>query len=475
MASARTFLSTHNGHGCLRGRWLPLACVSIFLTACSYDLPLPVEWPDTRPERQTVPQTPIPEATTRAIDIEQIPVGVQEQYGITGEFAREQKVLSSTLPEGVYPRRIALLLPLSSPLGRAAEAFQRGFMEAQQRSPQRVEVRVYDTGAEHELASLYYLSAINDGYDMAVGPFGKKSVDALLQSENMAIPALLIGQLPNDRFVANAWGLSLSPEYEARVAAERALAQGYTSAAVLHRNNGWGLRIAEAFNQAFQAGGGQVVSQNRFQPGANQASTTIQRLLGLDQSERRHKQLTSALGRSLGFSASRRSDVDVIFYAGNANEARSIVPQLKFFRAHDLPVLATSSAFSGRVEPVTDADLAGLSFPDLPWMLNGLSTGAAGGAQRLQSQARGLPYGGSALDRLYALGKTAFSVIPQVNALTRDSQAQHYGSEMAVRADDWGNLQPILQWAHYSSNGIRVEGGRLHVPANTLPKASQLN
>ncbi len=492
----------------LTRRLLTIVAICSFLSACVSDQTyLPVEPGDVT---ASTPETPAGEqgATTQPLLIEEIIVDASNP---DGSWSRQQRLDNSQLVGGSHPAQIALLLPLTSPLGHAAEAFQRGFMDAHNRSYSRTSIHIYDTGSEHDLAALYYLSAINDGHQFVVGPLGKQAVDSLLIQQELLSPTLLIGQVPTDRVIANAWGISLSPEDEARAVARKALSSGLSHAAVLHRNNQWGSRISLAFRDAFEAEGGIVVSENRFQPGAGDSGSAIKHLLALNESEARHQALSNLLGHKLKFDSRRRTDMDFVFFAGNSKEARRVVPQLKFYRAHDLPVYGTSSVFSGKSDPVSDADLAGLIFPDIPWMLTGLdsesysapkpsqasaqpatdpsaptplsaplsaegrtmlgldpatmpqaatpgqTTPVPGSAPSLRSQSRELPYGGSPLDRLYALGQTAFDVIPHIASLTADPSINYPGKSMTVQVDDAGNLIRQFAWAQFTTKGIRVE------------------
>jgi len=397
---------------------------------------------------------------------------------------------------GISSQQIALLLPTTSKLGRAAEAFKAGFDAAIVEDGRFDRSRVYDIGNEPDLVGLYYQSAINDGADFIIGPLGRTGAHAMLthlrNTSNPGVSTLVLGELTaEDNGIENVWGLSLSPEQDADAIAERAISQGMRSALVLQKNNDWGTRLGDAFTRAFEAKGGTVIGHQRFQPDSTDHSYEVKKLLNIGRSEVRHKQLQNMLETNLKFSVRRRNDVDFIFLAGNTRDARRIIPLAKFYRAHDLPIYATSSAFNGKFNKLTDEDLAGLSFSDLPWLLNKqidmqlrektrivtekkekeqAKTRALALAQGLPDPfpplpeeqevipdtVENLPYTSATLNRLYALGFAAFEAIPQLSYLQSDEWYHFDTQSMSLNMDEYRNLRHRVAWGKYVADGIRI-------------------
>jgi hypothetical protein len=81
------------------------------------------------------------------------------------------------------------------------------------------------------------------------------------------------------------------------------------------------------------------------------------------------------------FTPRRRADIDFIFIAARAPQARLIAAQFRFYRADDLPIYATSSAYDGTV----DLDVRGLRFCDVPAVVNGNTAGRAVDLVRLDA------------------------------------------------------------------------------------------
>jgi len=390
-------------------------------------------------------------------------------------------------------QQIALLLPLTSRLGQAAEAFKAGFDTAIEKSGARTNYQIYDIGAESALTGFYYQSAINDGADFVIGPLGRGGVQSLLgYLQETSVPdvsTMVLGDLDSSsNAIPNLWGLSLSPEQDAAAVAERAIAQGFRSALIMEKSNPWGQRLGQAFVREFEFRGGVVSGRQTFESGQADHTAEVKKLLNISSSEKRHKRLQSVLGQKLKFSVRRRNDVDFIFLAGNAQDARYIIPLAKFYRAHDLPVFATSSVFNGKFNKLRDEDLKDLQFTDLPWLLDGQLKLQAGDAARLKAladakvapgepqqenvitrsdirqnnpgntgTAAALPYSSATLNRLYALGISAYQAIPQLSYLQADNWYRFDTDTLSLTMDSSRNLRHRVAWGKYGANGISIK------------------
>ncbi len=383
------------------------------------------------------------------------------------------------------PSNLALLLPITSRLGPAAQAFKEGFFDAEKQATGQNLTRLYDTGAEANLSPLYYQSAVGDGADFIVGPLGRKAVQALHSQANLAVPTLLIGLLPEYSAHANTWGISLSPEQDAQAIAEQAIQSGLQTAAILRKSNAWGERVSAAFVQAFTALGGQISAEQSFAGNDEASNEAVKGLLAIFDSERRHQQLQALVGTNLQYNAQRRSDIDFVFMAGNAKDARRLVPLLKFYQGQDLPLMATSSVYSGQFDKFKDGDLEGLSFVDLPWLLGQPSfndptlveTNSATvdeqapstdaviepeienqlAATLAASRTNNLRYGGSALDRIYALGYAAYEAIGQLGTLQANPTQWMNGRTMRLRMDEFRNIDHDRVWGQFTESAVRVK------------------
>ena len=149
----------------------------------------------------------------------------------------------------------------------------------------------------------------------------------------------------------------------------------------------------------------------RYSEEAQGLSEAVEQLLNINNSKARAKQLRSVLVRNITHEPQPRSDSDVVFLAAFPQAARQIRPLLRFHRAEDVPVLATSHVYEGLANPQADQDLDGVMFADMPWVLTP-------NEHSLPTQVRNLwPDASGALGRLYAFGADAYTLIARLREL----------------------------------------------------------
>ncbi|HEX4895435.1 MAG TPA: penicillin-binding protein activator [Solimonas sp.] len=352
-------------------------------------------------------------------------------------------VVEPRTPRGVS---IGLLLPLSGSYAATGEAVRDGFLAATFKDPARGEVRVYDVGSSDAQLLGAYQRALDEGAAILVGPLRKESV-AYLASLRPPVPVLALNYLDAASSVPfNFLQMGLAPEDEARAAADHANRLGLRRAIAMVPGNEWGERTLAAFEQQLRAEGGAVLRSERYTPGVADHSKAIEALLGVAASEERHRALTAILGVKSQFEAKRRSDIDLIFLAARAPDARLLVPQFRFARVGDAPIYATALAYSGR----GDSDRAGLRFCDMPWVVGDTTVWAPA---RLEVEA--LASAGTQ-PRLHALGRDAY----QLSAgLLRGELRPGDRIDGATGRLSWGSsgqIERALDCVQIQSDGLRA-------------------
>ncbi|MDD3762251.1 MAG: penicillin-binding protein activator [Nevskiales bacterium] len=303
-------------------------------------------------------------------------------------------------PGALQPPRIALLLPMSGPYARTAEAVRDGFMAEHFEVGDAAEIQVYDVGDSPEWVLAAYQQALTDGATAIVGPLKKESVEQLA-GMLPPVPVIGLNYLDAGAFLPSGfYQFGLAPEDEARAVADDAGSKRLLNAAALVPEGEWGSRVLAALDERLRAWGGRVVSAGRYQQGVSDQKDAIAEVMGVSGSRERHNALTRALGVRTQFEASRRGDIDFVFMAARPRDARVLMPQFRFYRANGLPHYATSLVFSGRV----DRELSGLRFCDMPFMVE--SEGAWATARNAAAQLSSA----GVFPRLYALGQDAYRV-----------------------------------------------------------------
>jgi outer membrane PBP1 activator LpoA protein len=358
-------------------------------------------------------------------------------------------IASMQLPDEVipdYPRRVALLLPLSGRNARAGEAIQNGFLGAYfATAPGAADtpaIRVYDV-VEEGGASAAYDAAVSDGAEFVVGPLLRSNVLELANDTLVPVPVLTLNYLPEETLAPpGLYQFALAPEDEARSAAYRAIADGHTRAVALVPGNDWGRRVLQSFATELEALGGTLLDQRTYTTGIQDFSTTIEELMGLSGSIERYQRLRANLGTPLEFEPRRRRDSEFIFLAADAPAGRLLKSQLKFHYSGDLPVYSTSFIYA--MDGRSNADLNGIMFADAPWII------------RPQDEIAGLPqlYGDfwpeqRRLSRLHAMGYDAYRLVAPLHAARVEPMQAFDGATGRLMLDADGRIRRGLVWAQF--------------------------
>jgi outer membrane PBP1 activator LpoA protein len=343
---------------------------------------------------------------------EVIPHWQQRYPGHPASQAFIPQLLEGMALAGQPPAQIALLLPLHGTLAEAAAAIRDGILAAYYDTPDTTiqpRLQLYDSGDSTETALAAYQQAALDGAQFVIGPLRKEAVQALAMQPQLAVPVLALNQL-EDPVLNNPslYQFGLAPEDEAREAARLAWREGYSRSIALLPESDWGERVYTAFADEWQRLGGVILDTRRYDDSKTDHGKIISDLLKLDSSQARHQQLSRQLGVAFEFEPRRREDVDFFFLLASPNQARLIRPQLSFYRATTIPVYATSRVYSGQPNAAQDADMNGIIFCDMPWMLDQDTNW-----QHLQQAIRDFwPLDASRYARLYALGIDAYRLVP---------------------------------------------------------------
>jgi outer membrane PBP1 activator LpoA protein len=356
------------------------------------------------------------------------------------------------------PQHIALLLPLTGPFAGAAAAIRDGFLAAwyEQARPGTM-VSVYDTNSLNILDR--YEEALAAGADFVVGPLERAAVASLAQSGRISATtlALNVTDAAGDFGAAGPgapqllqFGLPL--EEEARLVARRAYFDGHVRALVISPENDWGRRLSSAFAEEWRTLGGMVVDHASYPPEAFDLSEPVKELFNIDSSDRRIGMLRERLSRGLQAEPRLREDGDMIFMAAVPVAARQIAPQFRYFRAEHIPVYASSHAFTGIHDSQLDADLDGVRFPDMPWVVAPPSS--------LQSTVnRNWKAESSPFRRLYAFGTDAFRLISALPGIASRNRERLRGESGELYLAEGGRIYRNLPWAQFVNGVPRLLDG----------------
>lgn len=370
------------------------------------------------------------------------------------------------------PDKIALLLPVSGPLASAGRAIRDGFLAAyhQNLSDETLpEVTIMDTHNKNvvELAN----EAKNEGAKLIIGPLNKTNVSLLKEKTPGDVTILALNSLEDSgsHFTQKGsffeYGLSI--EDEGRAVARRGILDGHRRVLILRPETSWGDRATNSFMAEWTKHGGEVAGITKFNS-KTEFSQLAGRALLVEESQKRAKELSSVLGEKLGFTPRRRHDIDMIYMPSNPQEARQLKPALSYQFAGKLPVYATSSAYSGRVDPSRDQDLNNLRIPVMNWYLPGQKSSLESNIRATWSSSRG-QYGS-----LYAMGADAFKLYPRLQQLASLPGSRLEGLTGQLSINSSHHVERELSWQIFRDGRLKPLPNPVQKKTDVLAiKASQ--
>ncbi|MHB0925423.1 MAG: penicillin-binding protein activator [Gallionellaceae bacterium] len=269
---------------------------------------------------------------------------------------------------------IALLLPLKSEVfGTAAEAVRQGFQaaaELEMRLPGGLPVHVYSCFDESQDIAALYRQAIAGGARAVVGPLTRNGASALAaEQQGIIVPTLALNVVEGPP-VGQLYFFGMAVEAEARQAAQLARQQGLHQAIVITTRAQLAQRLQFAFEEEWQRSGGAILDEIEFD------------------------------GDPAVFADIADMPDTAVFLATDAEKAHLIRPYLP----NKLPIYATSQIFTGNGNTLTNYDLNGIRFVDMPWVLQA-------DHPAVMIYPRSIPPLSADHERLYALGIDAFRLI----------------------------------------------------------------
>ena len=350
----------------------------------------------------------------------------------------ETKPAPIALPtEKPFPH-IALLLPLQSAIfGAAAETVQQGFFAAANYKRQMLPVRVYSNFDENSSVATVYHQAIANGARAVVGPLTRNGVIALTADPDIPVPTLALNTVEG-QFAPQLYFFGMAVEAEARQVAQLAMQQGLHQAIIITTHTQLSQRLQSAFEEEWTGS-------------ANSKGRGILREIEYNDDPAAFADITNITDT-------------MVFLAADAGKARLIRPYLP----NKLPVYATSQIFTGNDNVLTNYDLNGIRFVDMPWLL-------APDHPAVMIYPRTNPPLSADRERLYALGIDAFRIIQLMlnnkiaSAMPLDGVSGqilltgHYFQHLGIPAVfSQGGAQPTDALASHATQSL--QGGSNNAP-----------
>jgi outer membrane PBP1 activator LpoA protein len=246
---------------------------------------------------------------------------------------------------------IAVFLPASGDYAAPAAVLKKGFMKAYKLAKKSAathsEIRFYDT--ESSSLPKLYQQAIKDGARLVVGPLDKKDIKALVSNTELSIPVLALNQVEGLTH-PKLYQFALNPKDDAGQITAQARQEGHQNAVFLVPKSEQGKRFSAYFTDSWQKLGGKAVKVQSYDDSKSDFSQLAQQIMKPNADD---------------------DEVDAIIINAYAKPARSLYAQLhKNKSTADLPVYATSQIYLGDADAARDRKLDGVTFCDVPWVIN---------------------------------------------------------------------------------------------------------
>ena len=343
------------------------------------------------------------------------------------------------------PRALALLIPLSGPLGGVGQAVRDGFLAAFLHAEAEIRVdaggspattvRLYDTSSMTPTDA--YRLAVSEGAELVIGPLQKSAV-AEVAAIPPSVPMLALNHLDDAprALAARIPQLALAPEDDASAIAAALAGDGVERIVLFDTSAPWSAR-AKARLLA-ERGGVEVVATGRL--GSGDVTPVVGDALAVTRSTQRHAEIASMLAiDDLQFTPRRRDDVDAVVALVGDQQLLFLKRALEFHFARALPVYAPSAAVGAVLRPIDGVLVCGI-----PWRLH---------PDGLRAAAAPLPASRGSSAPWFAFGVDGFRLASQWQRLTsRDAPIPGSTGTLLLGPD--GRIDRDLAWA-------TVQGGRL--------------
>ncbi len=319
------------------------------------------------------------------------------------------------------------------------------------------EIKIYDTSSQPLNQVLNQVQ--QDGASIVVGPLLKPNVEELVRS-NTPLNVLAMNEPENVQNRANICYFALSPEDEARDAADHIWQQGQRNPLLLVPRSALGDRVTRAFAEQWQHLGGAAVLQQKFgsvselKMGINSGSGIA--LTGSPVASSLPSQQATTIGgltipappTDAQITAGTSGNVDAVYIVASQDEIALIKPMIAMRTgSHNGATLyASSRSAQGNTGPDFRLEMEGLQFSEIPML--------AGDNPGLQQQALAAVNNDYSLARLYAMGVDAWSLANHFSQMRQVQGFQLNGNTGTLTADGDCVINRKLSWLKYQQGQV---------------------
>lgn len=312
---------------------------------------------------------------------------------------------------------VALLLPLSGEAKILGDIIKRGFDDAKGDDPTAVQLYDTDSATVSELVS----QAKQQGAQTIIGPLLKNRVAELIQSPEIRdVNVLALNATPNARAIGKVCYYGLSPESEARSAAERLHRDNINTAIVIAPQDDFGQRASDAFAQRWR------------------------QLTNRDTDIRYYHQPLEGIESLQNLGVAENSGLYLLGTAQQLNEMKQSLDNSPL--AGKYPIYTSSRSNSPNNGPDFRLTMEGVKFSEIPLLADTESD--------LYKKAESLAESDLSMMRLYAMGSDSWSIANKFNEIRQIAGYKVSGLTGVLSAGTNCNIEREMTWLQYQNGTI---------------------
>jgi uncharacterized protein len=389
---------------------------------------------------------PLAPFVVRALNRRNLPIPAQLAGGTRIQFSADIPAAES---DGYRPPvRIAVLLPNSGSLAGASSSIRDGILGAYySQYKRRPSLRFYDTNSTAAGAKAAYAKALLEGAQLIIGPLGREEISSVLAQGN-EIPVLALNRLPADGN-SNAISFALSPEDEGEALAARLISRGQLRAQVVYENDEFARRALTAFRERYSANDGVISVEVNIAEGTKDFSPEVQKLNASNNPPAQALVIFSKANAARGL----LSRIDGPSKSASTETTAASPTTLTAPVAPAAPIVpryATSLITSGGGGSSTNQPLNNVEYPELPWIISGVSN-----IPSTEQVGKQLPSARGNGARLFGFGYDAFLLASYLEYLSQSPNNRIPGATGTLNIDSLGMVRRETTWAIYR-NGVRT-------------------
>lgn len=354
----------------------------------------------------------------------------------------------SNLPE-LRPGKIALVLPLTGNFGKVGRVIRDGFLAAyyadDQASAATTEINVFDS-EDYPNALDLYLELQLEGYDLFVGPLKKASVNEFTQLPLLDPPVLALNYQEQEEAIDGFFQFGLSVEDEVQQLLDLFDSQQKQNIAIIHQDAAWAVKLVDNIKMWSKQKSYTEPITFSFNASDN-LSNGIADFLEIDESIARANKIKTLVGEAES-QPRRRQDIDAVVILSPPIKARQIKPLLAFHYASNIPLFAVSRIYSGIPRPNKDHDLDGITYTEIPWMLN-----------KTSPLKKDIEYiaGTNLYEKFYALGADTYLLAPRLELLKSFPDSKIQGNTGSLTINPHLQIRRTLEWATFEQGLVKAQ------------------